>query len=79
MREDGGYSIIGGITFKGDWVVRVVVLENRSFGEGLLEHVEDFLTSWAPFPRSILAEETSEWDDDTRVVGNESSIEISKT
>ena len=79
MREDGGYSVIRGVAFQGDWVVRVVVSENGSFGEGLLEHVEDFLTLWAPFPRSILAKEASEWDDDTRVVVNESSIEISKT
>ena len=67
------------IAFESDWVIGVVVLEDRSFGKGLLEHIENFLTMQAPLPRRVLVEEVSKWDDDAGVVINESLIEISKT
>ena len=60
-------------------MVGVIVLEDGSFGESLLKHVESFLALQTPFPRCILAEEAGEWNNDARVIVNESSIEISKT
>ena len=60
-------------------MVGVVVSEDRSFGESLLRHVENFLALQTPFPRRILVEEAGEWNNNARVIVNESSIEISKT
>ena len=60
-------------------MVGVIVSEDGSFGESLLKHVENFLAPRTPFPRRVLAEEAGEWNNNARVIVNESSIEISKT
>ncbi|KIN99444.1 hypothetical protein M404DRAFT_155233 [Pisolithus tinctorius Marx 270] len=53
--------------------------ENRSGAEGILQVEESGVALLRKVPRSTLLREVSEWNDDVRVVINESSVEICKT
>ncbi|KIN96039.1 hypothetical protein M404DRAFT_164331 [Pisolithus tinctorius Marx 270] len=52
--------------------------ENRSRAEGILQVEESGPALLGKVPRSTLSHEASEWNDDVRVVINESSVEICK-
>ncbi|KIN94580.1 hypothetical protein M404DRAFT_167892 [Pisolithus tinctorius Marx 270] len=53
--------------------------ENRSRAEGILQAEESGAALLRKVPRSTLLHEVSEWNDNVRVVINESSVEICKT
>ncbi|KIO14029.1 hypothetical protein M404DRAFT_121148, partial [Pisolithus tinctorius Marx 270] len=54
------------------------VSEDRSRAEGILQVEESRAALLGKVPRSTLLHEASEWNDDVRVVVNESSVEICK-
>ncbi|KIN96495.1 hypothetical protein M404DRAFT_162869 [Pisolithus tinctorius Marx 270] len=78
-RQNASNGIVRGIGFHCKRSVRNPVSENRSRAEGILQAEESGAALLGKVPRSTLSREVSEWNDDVRVVINESSIEICET
>ncbi|KIO00582.1 hypothetical protein M404DRAFT_152633 [Pisolithus tinctorius Marx 270] len=78
-RQNASNGIVGGVGFNCKRSVRNPVSENRSGAEGILQAEESGAALLRKVPRSTLSREASEWDDDVRVVINESSVEICET
>ncbi|KIO01093.1 hypothetical protein M404DRAFT_151159 [Pisolithus tinctorius Marx 270] len=77
-RQNASNGIVRGIGFNCKQSIRDPVSENRSGAEGILQAEESGVALLGKVPRSTLLHEASEWNNDVRVVVNESSVEIHK-
>ncbi|KIO05708.1 hypothetical protein M404DRAFT_140432 [Pisolithus tinctorius Marx 270] len=78
-QQNASNGIVRGIRFNCKWSIRNPVSENRSGAEGILQAEESRAALLGKVPRNTLSHEASEWNDNVRVVINESSVEICKT
>ncbi|KIO02894.1 hypothetical protein M404DRAFT_146779, partial [Pisolithus tinctorius Marx 270] len=75
-QQNTSNGIVGGISFNCKWSVRNPMSEDRSRAEGILQAEEGRVALLRKVPRSTLSHEVSEWNDNVRVVINESSVEV---
>ncbi|KIO08093.1 hypothetical protein M404DRAFT_134957 [Pisolithus tinctorius Marx 270] len=78
-RQNASNGIVRGVGLNCKQSIRNPVSENRSGTEGILQVEESGVALLGKVPRSTLSHEASEWNNDVRVVINESSVEICET
>ena len=76
--EDCTKCIVRGISFYDDRLIRNLMCEDRSRGEGRFQGFKGLSSSISEVPRDTLASKTSERNNEVGVVGDESMIEVSE-
>ena len=74
--EDTSNGIVRCVSLHNQWSVRNPMSKERSCHKGRFEAEEGGATLWSKVPRGILVSESSEWNNNLRVIEYETTVEV---
>jgi hypothetical protein len=77
--KNGSDGVVRGVCFNGNLSAWNPMMKYRCRGESQLESVESGLAFLSPTPRNTRSGKPSEWNGDSGIVVDETSVEVAET